>query len=96
MEGWELPTLENDLMADGPYKDVSEGYPKLSSLMASYPTAAIFRRFGELNMLNLLRLQAELQDLEAQLQEVRDEDAYSQSNDTIRASYVTDFRLMRD
>ena len=47
-------------------------------------------------MLNLLRLQAELQDLEHQLQEIRDEDAFAKCKDPIRASYALDFRLMRD
>lgn len=75
-------------------KQALDGYPKLARLMSLSSETAIFRRFGELNMLNLLRLQAELHDLEHQLQEIRDED--SQSNDPIRASYVTDFRLMRD
>ncbi|CAD6594008.1 MAG: hypothetical protein ASARMPREDX12_007936 [Alectoria sarmentosa] len=45
-------------------------------------------------MINLLRLQAELHDLEHQLQEIRDEDA--QSGDPVRSSYTMDFRLMRD
>lgn len=75
-------------------KPSDDGYPKLARLMASYPETAIFRRFGELNMINILRLQAELQDMECQLQEIRNEDA--QSNDPIRQSYVKDFRLMRD
>jgi len=45
-------------------------------------------------MLNLLRLQAELHDMEHQLKDIRDEDSHS--NDPIRASYATNFRLMRD
>lgn len=46
----------------------NEGYPKLARLMACYPETAILRRFGELNTINILRLQAELQDMEHQLQ----------------------------
>lgn len=71
-----------------------DGYPKLAELMALHPDAAIVRRFGELNMINILRLQAELQDMEHQLQEIRNEDA--SSHDQAREAYVTDFRLMRD
>ncbi|KAI9375788.1 hypothetical protein BJX61DRAFT_539519 [Aspergillus egyptiacus] len=74
-------------------KDVRDGYPKLARLMACYPETAIVRRFGELNMINILRLQAELQDMEHQLKEIRSEDM--ESGDRVRESYVTDF-LMRD
>ncbi|OCL00017.1 uncharacterized protein K441DRAFT_627195 [Cenococcum geophilum 1.58] len=62
--------------------------------MDSEPETAIFRRFGDLTISNLLRLQAELHDLEHQLEEVRDEDA--RSNDPVRTKYASDFRLMRD
>ncbi|KAL6718891.1 hypothetical protein ACLMJK_003126 [Lecanora helva] len=70
------------------------GYAKLASHMNRYSETAIFRRFRELNIINLLRLQAELQDMEHQLQDIRNEDA--QSGDAVRSSYATDFRLMRD
>lgn len=75
-------------------KPTLEGYPKLARLMSLSRQTAIFRRFGELNMITLLRLQAELVDLEHQLQDLRDEDA--QSKDPVRMSYIKDFRLMRD
>ena len=77
-----------------PEKQDLIGYPKLARLMGHSPETAIFRRFKELNLINLLRLQAELQDMEHQLQGIRDDDA--QSSDQVRASYATDFRLMRD
>lgn len=70
------------------------GYPKLARLMSLSSTTAIFRRFNELNMMNLLRLQAELHDLEHQLQDIRDDDA--KSGDPVRTSYAGDFRAMRD
>ena len=70
------------------------GYPKLALHMSRFPESAVFRRFKELNMINLFRLQAELHDLEHQLQEVREED--SDSGDLVRAMYTADFRLMRD
>lgn len=70
------------------------GYADLSKLMNENPETAVFRSFRELNMITLLRLQAELHDLEYQLRDIRDED--SQSGDRIREDYVRDFRLMRD
>jgi hypothetical protein len=47
----------------------SEGYARVAWLMARTDTSdlAIFRKFGELNMLNLLRLQAELVALQHEL-----------------------------
>lgn len=45
----------------------SRGYYRLAELMGSYQETAIFRRFGLLNMLNLLSLQAELVNLQRQL-----------------------------
>jgi len=43
------------------------GYPKLTILMGEFPDVAIFRRFGALTMLNLMRLQAELIEIEEEL-----------------------------
>ncbi|KAI4594233.1 hypothetical protein KJ359_008508 [Pestalotiopsis sp. 9143b] len=43
------------------------GYIKLAGLMSQKPETAIFRRFRLLSMMHLLRLQAELQDLEDSL-----------------------------
>jgi hypothetical protein len=71
-----------------------DGYPSLAGLMHSSSDIAIFRRFGELNMLHLLRLQAELQHMEFELQKIREEDAMS--NDPIRECYAKDFAAMRD
>lgn len=72
----------------------NEGYAKLVNTMRSVPSTAIFRRFQDLNMINILRLQAEIQDLERELEQTRSEDAGS--GDAVRSKYVTDFRLMRD
>ena len=69
------------------------GYPALAELMGSEPELAIFRTFKALNMLNLLRLQAEIQDLEQQLRAVREEDAGDTA--TNRPLYEKDFRQMR-
>ena len=68
------------------------GYPKLAKLMGTHHETAIFRRFGELNMLNLLSLQAELTDLEIQLQSIRNEDEVS--DDPVRSLYAIDFHEM--
>jgi hypothetical protein len=47
----------------------TKGYAKVAWLMARSNASdlAIFKKFGELNMLNLLRLQAELQALQEKL-----------------------------
>jgi len=83
------PTEEPEL-ADMP----SFGYPKLAGLMAASAPAAIFRKFGELQMINLLRLQARLQDLEQEYRDIRAEDvAYGETG---RGSLVKDFRQMQE
>jgi hypothetical protein len=41
-----------------------QGYRKLAEYMGENPNFAIFRRFGQLNALNLLYLQAELAEME--------------------------------
>ncbi|KAL8840032.1 MAG: hypothetical protein Q9176_004054 [Flavoplaca citrina] len=72
-------------LEDAPSKAVSDGYEKLARLMSLSPGTAIFRRFQALNTTNLLRLQAELQDMEHELAEIRSDDSHSK--DTIRSSY---------
>ncbi|KAL1623297.1 hypothetical protein SLS56_008349 [Neofusicoccum ribis] len=52
-------------------RDSPPGYPKLAEVMNTIPETAIFRRFGVLNSLNLLYLQAELMDIEQRLQEAQ-------------------------
>ncbi|KAL8878191.1 MAG: hypothetical protein Q9198_003951 [Flavoplaca austrocitrina] len=81
-------------LEDAPSKAVSDGYEKLARLMSLSPGTAIFRRFQALNTTNLLRLQAELQDMEHELAEIRSDDSHSK--DPIRSSYVRDFPTMRD
>jgi hypothetical protein len=51
------------------------GYPRLAAFMNSDDDGAIFRRFGTLYTRNLLYLQAEIVDLEAQLLELDSLDA---------------------
>lgn len=50
------------------------GYPKLAELMNILPETSVFRRFGTLNSLNLLYLQAELTDIEHKLRRAQVED----------------------
>ncbi|KAJ4213265.1 hypothetical protein NW759_011107 [Fusarium solani] len=69
------------------------GYPKLAKLMGDSPETAIFRRFRQLNMLHLLRLQAELHSMEDELKEVIQED--QQSDDPDRKDYSRNFFLLK-
>lgn len=54
-----------------------EGYPRLAVLQGTYPELAIYRRFSILNARNLLYLQAEIVDLEDQLNRYTIEDLNS-------------------
>lgn len=51
-----------------------EGHTKVARLMYQHPELAITRRFGHLNMQNLLYLQAELVHLEAEYRHLAEED----------------------
>lgn len=80
-------------MADVVYVRVyPPSYSKLAQMMSMSKATAIFRRFDELNMITLMRLQAELHDLERQLQDVRIED----SHNDIAKFFAVDFKLMRN
>ncbi|KAK7531724.1 uncharacterized protein J3D65DRAFT_560260 [Phyllosticta citribraziliensis] len=50
-----------------PSNDLPAGYPRLAARMGLQPELAIFRRFGFLNKLNILCLQAELAAIEEDL-----------------------------
>jgi hypothetical protein len=54
--------------------DEVTGYEKLARFMGTYPQLAIFRRFGALNLQNVLYLQAEIASLEQELQQIVAED----------------------
>ena len=58
-----------------------KGYNKLAILMSKNPEVAILRRFGTLNMLNLLYLQAELAELERKFETAYLDDAVSNNAD---------------
>lgn len=64
--------------------------------MSNNRETAIFRRFGTLAALNILRLQAELQDMEEELSKIISEDASSTNNVRKVCGFASDFRHMRD
>ncbi|MCJ1246684.1 hypothetical protein MMC30_003893 [Trapelia coarctata] len=69
-----------------------EGYAKLASLMGGYPEVAILRRFGALNIQNLLYLQAELIHLETELRE--SSHANQHSGDVHRVTMSKDWFML--
>ena len=69
-----------------------EGYPELASIMGRYFEMGILRRFGTLNTLNLLYLQAELIELETHLQEIAGRDA--KSDVPFRSDFAQDWVLL--
>ena len=71
-----------------------EGYSRLASMMGGHPETAIFRRFGSLNALNLLYLQAELTNLENSLHKQADADAGSGHFE--RSLYARDWQSLSE
>lgn len=71
-----------------------EGYAKIANLMTEDPGLAIFRRFGALNMQNLLYLQAELVQLEDELKEQSQLD-HSNAQDKFRYSFSSSWIAMK-
>ena len=70
----------------------THGYHRLANFMGEYPEYGIYRRFGSLNSLNLLYLQAELVMLELLLQQYAAEDG--SSNDPLRALFAKNWMLL--
>ncbi|GIZ41325.1 hypothetical protein CKM354_000463200 [Cercospora kikuchii] len=70
------------------------GYPRLANLMSVVSETRIFRKFNEVALLNILRLQAELQDMEGELASIIVADRTS-GND-VRRECSLEFKLMRD
>ncbi|PWY75031.1 hypothetical protein BO70DRAFT_431023 [Aspergillus heteromorphus CBS 117.55] len=62
-----------------------QGYDKLAALMTVDPGSSIFRRFSKLNAKNLLYLQAELAYVQADLDDIIEEDMVSGSEE--KANY---------
>ncbi|KAL8788161.1 MAG: hypothetical protein Q9213_001800 [Squamulea squamosa] len=63
-----------------------DGYPRLARLMGSNPALAIFRRYGSLNAQNILYMQAEINELEKELQDIAREDRLSEHAERQRYS----------
>jgi hypothetical protein len=70
------------------------GYTTLGSMMGTHPEAAIVRRFGSLNVQNILYLQAELTTLELELKRCAKADADSGHQN--RAVYDRDWRTLSE
>jgi hypothetical protein len=62
-----------------------KGYNKIAALMGRYPESAIVSQFSDLNILNILYLQAEIIGLRKDLREL--EDANDRSQEPARASF---------
>ncbi|KAF2230251.1 hypothetical protein EV356DRAFT_349349 [Viridothelium virens] len=73
--------------------DVPAGYPKLATWMGLVPETAVFRRFGFLNKLNLLYLQAELKYLEEKLKEIQRRDCQGAGHERL---YARDFFFLNN
>jgi hypothetical protein len=66
----------------------SRGYQKLAYLMGKDPEVAIFRKFGWMSTLALMKLQAELAEKERELQQHQQKDEQNSSN-----PYPTSFKI---
>lgn len=86
--------METKTADDQRQPQASKGYPKLAKMMATSDEATIFRQFRDMQILNLLRLQAELQDIERKYHDVRVED--DKDSDQQLRQLSGDFRFMRD
>jgi hypothetical protein len=85
-----LDTLESS----DPLNNLVAGYPRLSGYIERIPEVAIFRRFAALNTRHLLYLQAELVQLQNELEAIELED--KQSGDEKRQKYCVDWYWLKD
>lgn len=85
------PTTKPWRPGDPVKKSDEKGYQKLANLMGTYPDHAIFRRFGWLSTLNIMRLQAELAHLEAELKSCQRKDGEHQSREPPEYTFSTNF-----
>jgi hypothetical protein len=89
-----ISVLKDQHNMTAPAHQEPRGYHRLADLMGQYPEVSIFRRFGSLNMLNLLSLQAELIDLQIQFRDICIED--EESPDDSEKRFSTYFRQLRN
>jgi hypothetical protein len=68
------------------------GYHRMAILMGREEEIAIFRRFNELNMLNLLSFQAEILELQIKFRDICQED--DESGDQTREKFSEYFRVL--
>ena len=73
--------------------DIPAGYPKLAKRMGLVPETAVFRRFGFLNKLNILYMQAELKYLEEKLKDVQRRDSQRSGEEQL---YAIDFYFLKE
>jgi hypothetical protein len=83
----------NPPSSTAPVKVEKRGYHKLALLMDEQNETAIFRRFGKLNLLNLMALQAELVELEDDFNTSWDDD--ETSTDPDRKQLAVSFKALR-
>ena len=84
----EMP--EPQLLAYVPERYLLPGYPKLAGRMEILPEIAIFRRFGALNTQRLLRMQAELIQLEQRLRDCEAVDSIQK-----KKAYSIDWKALK-
>lgn len=75
-------------------KGIPTGYPRLAAFISKDQDWHIFRKFKILNTRNILYLQSELSDLEAQLQKV-DLDLAKNDKDALRSWWTFSANLSR-
>lgn len=76
-----------------------EGYPAVAEAMSTNDGLDIFRRFSALNALNLLYMQAEILDLELDLQDIAAEDRNAEpstASNRERRKYHLSAKALRD
>jgi hypothetical protein len=88
------PRIEASIEAMETPNDMNlRGYPKLAVFMHRNPEVMIFRKFRTPALLNILRLQAELQEMEQELNETIIEDLTADNG--VRKILSCDFHAMR-
>jgi hypothetical protein len=88
------PIIEASIEATETTNDMGlRGYPKLAEFMHRNPEVMIFRKFRAAALLNILRIQAELQEMEGELNETITDDLGAKNG--VRKILSCDFHAMR-